>query len=42
MNMGSFISKPNNSSSKILAGVFCLKMPITDMDYVDLVSYTQF
>ena len=38
MNMGNFISKPKNSSNKILAGVFCLKIPITDMDYIGLFS----
>jgi len=36
-NIGNFISKPKNSNTKRLAGVFCLKIPITDMDYVGLV-----
>jgi len=37
-NIGSFISRPKNSSTKMLAGFFCLKIPITDMDYVGFVS----
>ena len=41
-NIGSFISTPNTSSKKILAGVFCLNIPVTDNGQISSFNCIQF